>query len=135
MLAERPVLLYTIDTDWLQLVGDGVWWCNTSIQEPRIRGEKEAIIYIKNRLKSTVKSAQEIVDVKMLKGDRSDNLPPNSPRWAIDLMNPPVKYNLKNHPVYSKIVGAMFDTKDSIKSDHFEKAYRWLVSQGLPLSC
>lgn len=135
MLADRPVLLYTIDTDWLQLVGNGVWWCNTSIQEPRIRGEKEAITYVKHRLKSNVSNAQGIVDVKMQKGDRSDNLPPDSPRWAIDLMNPPAKYNLKNHTVYPKIVSAMFDTSNSIKNDHFEKAYRWLVSQGLPLSC
>jgi hypothetical protein len=131
-LAERPMLLYTVDTDWLQLVGNGVWWCNTGPWEPRVRGNKEAIEYTKKRLKATIGCAQEIVDVKMRQGDKSDNLPPGSPRWAIDLMNPLPKHHLIRQPAYNKLVAALLDERASTKPENFDKALKWLANMSLP---
>lgn len=133
LVANREIWLNTVDSDWLQLVGDGVTWFNTGPWEPRIRGPQETLEWASRRLKATISSPVQIVDVKMQQGDRSDNLPPGSPRYMIDLINSHPDYHLKNFPeVWEHLWVILTDLKVNTQLDHLTKAQRWLMSRGYP---
>lgn len=136
IIANRPIDLYTVDSDWLQLVGDGVLWHNTAHWLPRIRGIPEAIEWTKKRLRVDITHPSQIVDVKMLQGDKSDNLPPNSPAYLIDLINIHPDYNLLNHAdIKKQLYNILSDLKPNVNLSHLEKAREWCLSKGYPLVC
>jgi len=86
--------LFTVDTDWLQLVDTGrnTRWLNSARWAPRLRDNIDAINTWGKLGK--LKYPRQIIDIKVEEGDKSDNLPPGSPREVIDLMNPPDEFNL-----------------------------------------
>ena len=141
-IRDREVFLYTIDTDWLQLAGEGVYWCNTGPWHPRLRGETQAIAYITKKSKKRthkllpggkISNAHQIVDIKMQEGDSSDNLPPGSPRWAIDLINSHPDHELRKHSRFKEVIPAISANANSINHSHFLNAKKWVQSMGLPL--
>ena len=86
----RSLCIHTLDTDLLQLVEDGAprtLWYNTMISN-RLRDEAATRAYWLKTQKRAIESPRDIVDIKSRYGDRSDNLPPNSPRGLIDLLEP-----------------------------------------------
>jgi hypothetical protein len=133
-IANRDIWLYTVDSDWLQLVGNGVTWYNSGPWEPRVRGPQEAIAWAKKRLKVDLTSPEQIVDTKMRQGDKSDDLPPNSPRYLIDLMN--IHPNWEIHKVspatYNKLWMALTTTEVNQNLCHLKKAKSWFASVGIP---
>lgn len=134
VLRDREVFLYTIDRDWLQLVGDGTLWCNTARWEPRIRGVEETIIDVKKKERVTIKHPREIVDAKAKKGDKSDNLPAGTPREVIDLLNPPDAFNLRNFPIFEMIIAAANDPVPNNDLSSCETCLKMLRNSGLPMS-
>jgi hypothetical protein len=132
-IRDREVFLLTVDTDWMQLAGNGVWWCNTGPWLPRLRGEKEAREYVHRKFKRLTDYAHEIVDVKMELGDKSDNLPEGSPRWAIDLINSHPEWHIRNHPTFKQFTHAV--NSETRNRDHggYDKARRWCLARGLPI--
>lgn len=68
------IVLHTVDTDWLQLVGGGVSWINTSKQQPYYRDAPEAIAYARDRLGGEISEPWEIATLKCQHGDPSDSL-------------------------------------------------------------
>lgn len=90
-LEYDSLILWSVDTDLLQLVGDGVFWYNTSNQQPRFRGVRETLEWGKSRWGWDLSTPHEIAAMKSLEGDRSDNLPPGTPIWLIDLLGVPVE--------------------------------------------
>lgn len=90
--------LYTVDTDWMQLINPrrGIRWLNTARWKPRLRDNIDAINDW-GKL-GNLSRATDIINVKVKEGDKSDNLPPGSPREVIDLINPPDRYNLTLQP-------------------------------------
>lgn len=136
VIADRQIDLFTVDSDWLQLVGDGVTWHNTGPWVPRIRNAQEAIEWTKKRLKADITHPSQIVDVKVAQGDKSDNLEKNCPRYLIDLINIHPEYNLLNHKdIRKQLYNILQDTKQNVNIDHLEKARDWCLSRGYPLVC
>jgi len=141
-LAAREVFLYTIDRDWEQLAGRGVYWVNTGPWLPRIRGEQEVVDQIvKRSLKRTlrkmgpIKYASQIVEQKSIEGDKSDNLPPGSPRWAIDLLIMHPEHGLAYQPA-SVILPFMKAINSGVANtnwDHVKQSFNWIASRGYPL--
>jgi hypothetical protein len=131
LVAERPLWLYTVDSDWLQLVGNQVTWFNSGPWEPRVRGHLEAIEWAQKRLKVNLRHPSQIVDTKMKQGDKSDNLPRNTPRYMIDLMTGHPKYHLRhNSQVWSQLKATYKLTAANQNLDHLEAAKKWIWSRG-----
>ena len=104
-LSSAKIMLWTVDTDWQQLVNDNVTWYNHGPWEPLIRDAVGCKVWAKKRLKVDIGHPQDIVAVKCIQGDRSDNLPPNTKPYLIDLLNPHPRWRpLSNPPIVSKIM-------------------------------
>jgi len=96
------IYLWTVDSDWIQLVSDEVTWLNTGPWEPLIRDPITSLDWVKKRLKVSLDHVQDIVAVKCIQGDKSDNLPPGTKPEIIDLMNPPEEFRLLHSQVFNK---------------------------------
>lgn len=147
---KRSIFLHTIDTDWLGLVKQSnfdnnsllyeqqeetqVLWANLIKWTPRLRGRKEAIKYIKDKLKRDVNQPREIWDVKVEKGDKSDNLIPGSPLEVIDLEAPPMEFDmLRSRNTKNKIQEIANSNVGNSNFDHLIKAKKWFEREGFPI--
>lgn len=100
----RPVILATIDSDWIQMVDDSVTWVCMYGYTPQVRNIRGGQEWLSKKLckesgKAQSKLAEaginllkpelrDIVKWKSIMGDKSDNLPPGTPEYFIDLFNP-----------------------------------------------
>jgi hypothetical protein len=102
---ERTMYLSTIDRDWSMLVDDdrNILFANTRVSrkkefiQKRLVDNAGVILHTKHRLKVDISHPRELAFAKALKGDMGDNLPPGSPVYLFDLVNPPDKWKLENH--------------------------------------
>ena len=134
LIADRELRLYTVDSDWLQLVGNNVTWYNSGPWSPRVRGHFEACEWALKRLKVNISHPGLIVDVKMSQGDKSDNLPKGTPRYMIDLMVGHPKYHLRNNSqVWQQLLQVYQYTTCNQSMAHYEAAKRWCWSRGYKL--
>lgn len=133
VLRDREVFLYTVDGDWQQLVGHGVWWCNTGPWLPRLRGEKEVVEHTARRMKVSINSAFELAAAKAWQGDKSDNLPEGSPLWAIDLVNQHPNFHIKNNPQWRAFVAAVTREDCTMDFNGYQKAKNWCLTNGFPI--
>lgn len=89
---DRHTFLYTVDSDWGQLINDDLkilfYYCNSPAWKHKLRNEQIILEWFKERQNITLSEVREIVDYKLVEGDKSDNLIPGSPREVIDLLNP-----------------------------------------------
>lgn len=148
---KRTVILHTIDTDWLGLAKTSnnqdrnsqiyepqdeiqCIWANLAQWMPRLRGESEAISYVNRKLKSVISEPRQIWDVKVLKGDKADNLIPGSPLEVIDLESPPSKFDLLNNSETKKEIEEVANSpiKNS-NFEHLQKGKEWFVNNGFPV--
>lgn len=136
-IANRPIYLWTVDSDWLQLVGDGVEWVNTGPWQPRLRGPKEAVTWWNKKREHRnhqIDSHLSIVSGKCVLGDKSDNLPPGTDRHLIDLTNPPHKWNLRRLEP-SILYQVLTDNTNTRHEGHYSRAKQILLANNLPLPC
>lgn len=92
---EEHLALLTVDTDWMGLVSDRIYWYEMGNRKPRYRYHLQHINqWAIKRLKVELDKPSDIWKVKSIQGDRSDNLPPGSPIEVIDLLHPPKEYDL-----------------------------------------
>ncbi|CBA17842.1 DNA polymerase I-like flap endonuclease (FEN) [Acaryochloris phage A-HIS2] len=133
VLRNRDVFLYTVDRDWLQLVGDGVYWCNTGPWLPRLRDEEATLADVLKKEKVEISHPHGIVDAKVKSGDKSDNLPAGSPREVIDLLSPPKRYDLKRKPIFKTLEAACNDYRGNIDFELCVKATDAMMIKGYPL--
>jgi 5'-3' exonuclease len=101
-LAQSQIYLYTVDSDWLQMVfhEPSVTWVDVYQYGEKVRGPEETKAWALRRLKMPIECPQDIVAIKHLKGDQSDALPPGSPIHLIDLFNPPTQHRLTSNPYW-----------------------------------
>lgn len=105
----RRIVLGTVDSDWLQMVSDRVVWCCLTGYNPQYRDIENGLIWFRNKLSKESQKRQrilreeygvdgsdlrQIVDWKVVCGDKSDNLPPGCDRCLVDLFAPPEEYRL-----------------------------------------
>lgn len=100
---ERPIIFYTVDSDWGQLVSDDdnilFYYSNSRAWKSRFRDENWIKQWFAERQKIELESVKQIVSYKHEYGDTADNLIPGSPPEVIDLIKPGrtlPKYVLKN---------------------------------------
>lgn len=105
--ADLQIMLWTVDSDWHQLVSNTVTWYNTGPWLPLVRGPREAKAWALKRLKVNLNHPQDIVPVKCTKGDKSDNLPPGTKPFFIDLFNPHPDYRLLSRENYLEKIWAI----------------------------
>lgn len=106
-LANAHTYLFTVDSDWLQMVGETpkVTWVDVYHYGEKVRGVEETKAWALRRLKVSLRIPQDIAAVKAIKGDASDNLPPGTDISMIDLFNPPQAYRYLDRPaILSKIL-------------------------------
>jgi 5'-3' exonuclease len=104
LFPERKIIIVTVDTDLMQLVNNNVVWCSAGGHYPVVRDVENSLVWLNAYLDkepSFVRSKlnpnltpQSIIDLKVLRGDSSDSLPPGTPREIIDLFNPPQQFKL-----------------------------------------
>ena len=150
MEPKRTIILHTIDTDWLGLVRQTnldynnllfesqtetqVLWGNLIKWTPRLRGKKEAVKYVKDKLKTTILQPREIWDVKVKKGDKSDNLIPGSPLEVIDLESPPPEFDLtKDEAKRAKFKEIANSDISNSSLNHLKTAKNWFEKEGFPI--
>jgi len=94
------LLLVTIDSDWMGLINDHTaWYCMTG-WFPRVRSDfPSANTWAEKRLGSALDDYTDLWSLKVQQGDKSDNLPPGTPREVIDLLNPPEEHKLWKQPI------------------------------------
>lgn len=99
---RNQIILGTVDADWMGLVDVQTTWFCLHGWTPRVRnldnGAVSLNFWCQKRLKKTVDHPEEIWDLKTVQGDKSDNLPPNSPIEVISLVAPPEEHRLWQRP-------------------------------------
>jgi hypothetical protein len=83
--------------------------------EPLKRDEQGVKDWTKKRLKTSINNPQDLVAIKCLQGDKSDNLPPGTPPDLIDLLNIRPRHSVFNTSLVGDIL--RIDLKNSPKSD------------------
>lgn len=73
--------LFTVDTDWMQLIDDDfhIEWENLGKHEPCLRRGKEALNWAFTRHKVWIPHPSYIGNLKRVLGDSTDNIPPRHP--------------------------------------------------------
>ncbi|MDJ0827718.1 MAG: hypothetical protein QNJ16_19695 [Rhodobacter sp.] len=104
----RPVILYTVDSDWGQLVSDKYrilfYYSNLPVWKHKLRDEKIIRQWFLERQSTELHSVRDIVQAKVDFGDKSDNLEVGSPAGVIDLLNPTINLPKKYHLEIQKIL-------------------------------
>lgn len=99
-IAKPNIFLWTVDSDWMQLISPSVVWVNTGPWEPKVRTMRNYNVWCKKRLKTELSQPQDIVAIKSIQGDKSDNLPPGTPPYFIDLLNTHPDHNILNSQIH-----------------------------------
>lgn len=120
----RQLYLATVDSDWQGLVCQpDVFWVDLAGYSPRVRQRTEIYNWLCSKWKKQTKFLQGawkvpdpalfesrmIWDWKRACGDTSDNLPPRSPLFLIDLFQPLSEYRLWERPEFVSAVRAELD--------------------------
>lgn len=141
-----PILIHTIDCDLMQLVGPQVTWVNSGPWAPRVRDMVSSLEYLNKKgkikvgtkkklgLKDGLTHPEQIVDTKVIEGDKSDNLFAGmAPRQVIDLLNPPTEFDLSYSTHRQWLLSFMVEqNKDNRDVAKFKKAREFLFTHGLP---
>lgn len=130
-LAQRYVLLVTVDGDWQGLAKDdtGIIWCNTGPWFPRVRSEREVCDYYlrKNGLHMT--TARETYTTKVEIGDAGDGLAPGSPLRFFDLYEEDAEWGWQEKDT-KFLLNVLNSNTKSNRQDHLESAQSFLLRSG-----
>lgn len=140
---NSAIHMFTVDSDWLQLVSDrhNIIWINSRHWEPRIRDEEQFLEWFEKRHSKTAKKLnivvehpQDLVVLKCLDGDSSDNLPKNLNPFYYDLVNTHPDHNLlyDQASVESVIKSLRVYRQDTIKAKNAYKVLNSLSFNELP---
>ncbi|MEM8610380.1 MAG: hypothetical protein AAGF93_00065 [Cyanobacteria bacterium P01_H01_bin.105] len=113
-LPFKRYYLFTTDSDWQGMVADSrVTWCDSVGYEPRVRSREEIHNWISSKHRNQSVRDQllwplpdrdefvpeDVWSWKSAVGDPSDNLPPGTPAYLINLFQPPAEYDpVIRHP-------------------------------------
>ena len=130
---QSKIWLATIDSDWLGLVGDDVTWMCFYGWSPRVRADLKTLnIWAAKRLNKTFAEPKQLWSYKAEYGDKSDNLPKNSPIEVIDLLNPPEEHQLWNKPQFQGILRKLLTEPQKTQLPDISRATEYLRQLGVP---
>ena len=131
-LAQRYMLLGTLDGDWQGLVSDehGIIWCNTAKYLPRVRSEREVCDFYLRQAGLHMTTARETYTTKVEIGDSGDNLLPGSPLRFFDLYEEDPTWGWAETDTKSFLNVLNSNTKSN-NDKHLAVAARKIASSGL----
>lgn len=135
---KRTTILYTVDSDWGQLVSDEhkimFYYCNSPVWKHRLRNEEIIKEWFLEKQKIDLENVRQIVEYKHLEGDTADNLAPGSPPGVIDLLYPSLELKKKDFKAINKVlktpiansnpkfaIKSMFYMNDKLYDDQLQK--------------
>lgn len=132
---DQQVKIWTIsiDSDWLGLVGEDCSWFCLYGWSPRVRADLKTInSWSARRLNKTFAEPKDLWAYKSEYGDKSDNLPKNSPIEVIDLLNPPDEHKLWAKPQLAGIFRKLLTEHQKTQLPEITKATEYLRLLGVP---
>lgn len=140
---DRTIYFMTNDRDWGQLVDDEhrCFWANTRYPKSnekiqhRLAGNKEVIEHTLHKHGLEINHPRELVNVKTLKGDLGDNLPPGSPTDYMDLCEVPERWMPENLIWWERCLREDLNNPEpNIQTEHYLNAKEQLNKIGaLPI--
>lgn len=133
VVRQRQILMSSVDRDWSQLVDEDhkVYFANMRVPFPkekiqeRLVGNLGVIEHTKHRMGYDLDHPKNLADWKVLHGDKSDNLPPGSPKCLFDLCEPNLDYAIEfSAPWFNSLRECVNDPKPNIRADHFEQTLK-----------
>jgi hypothetical protein len=130
-LAQRYVLLNTVDGDWQGLVSDehGVVWCNTGPWFPRARSEREVCDYYLRKNGLVMATARETYTTKVVIGDSGDNLAAGTPLRFFDLYDEDPQWGWEEKDT-KFLLNVLNSNTPSNNKAHLESAKSFLLRSG-----
>lgn len=130
---HRQMFLYTVDRDWSMLVDDdkGIYMANSRRCRPRERIQQRlvdnlaVIDHTEYKLEEVISHPRELAFAKSVKGDLGDNLPPGSPIYYFDLVNPPGEWKPENYcpEKANKFKEELLNPDPNIYTEHLQEVY------------
>lgn len=139
---DVELFIITVDSDLIGLVSEttpavgGVAWFSMSDRwTPRLRDSLETINrWCFKRHKILLEKPSDLWEFKCDTGDKADNLPPGTPSYMIDLLNPYPRYDIMlNTPVIETITDLLAPAHpSSVITQHpqLAQAKLWLKKNG-----
>lgn len=130
-LAQRYVLLNTVDGDWQGLVSDkhGIVWCNTGPWFPRARSEREVCDYYLRKNGLVMTSARETYTTKVVIGDSGDNLAAGTPLRFFDLYEEDSQWAWEEGET-KFLLNVLNSNTPSNNNSHLESSKNFLLRSG-----
>jgi hypothetical protein len=133
---EVKIRLVTTDNDWCGLIDpdSGIDWYCLHGYLPRSRKTLADIQQSKQGKESGIKSLDDFYPLKRKMGDKGDNIPPDAPAWATDLLNPPEAFDPLETPEGKLMAEGIYLSFDkyarvtSTLSLSSKKASEWLIA-------
>lgn len=130
---DRTLFLYTVDSDWMQLVDDsrGIIFLNQHIHPPRVRTDVEVLQWCFDQGWPACHPTS-VVNMKMAEGDSSDNIPPNFEHGE-EIINLRAWPKSQHCAIIDELETEVNQTGSNTNKDHANHAYAWLKSNNLPI--
>ena len=113
---DEKLILATVDSDWLGLCSANVTWFCMHGYYPRVRQSLADLnLWGAKKGYRALKEPRDLWTLKTETGDKSDNLPPGTPREVIDLLAPPSEFDLAlTDPWQVKALRAHMDERPAL---------------------
>ncbi|MFB2876888.1 hypothetical protein [Floridanema aerugineum] len=131
---QHRLILVTVDTDWLGLLDNNTEWFCMKGWFPRVRMTLDDLNHWSHkRLGTYFDMPAELWGHKAVFGDKSDNLPPNSPLEVIDLCEPPAEFcSWELSATRNKAMQFLQYPADHSEKYFTDSASRYLMQLGMP---
>lgn len=133
--ADASLVIATIDSDLIGLVDearDVSWFSLSDRWLPRYRNNIRVINeWALKRHSILLEHPTDLWKFKQDTGDASDNLPPGTPVYMIDLFNPPPEHDILANHTTVEVLRSLYDTTPE-RHPQVEKATAWLRRHGYP---
>lgn len=135
---SRIKIFYTVDRDWGQLVKEeeGFYWYTPRIPRPnewcveQIMSNEDVRVYAEKRLETIISHPSELVIAKVNAGDLGDNLPPGSPAYLMDLINPHPDFQIEK---VEELINDCSIDEPNVNLDHLDECFHLFSSLSLPI--
>lgn len=134
---DVAVRLVTTDNDWCGLIDPATsvdWYCMHGYY-PRHRATLAHVQASSQGKKAKIQNLEDFYRLKQQIGDAGDNIPPNAPAWATDILNPLEAHDPALHESGISLAKGFYEAFDRYtkvtqsRGLYSDRAEQWLVSQ------
>lgn len=134
---DVAIRLVTTDNDWCGLIDPATsvdWYCMHGYH-PRHRATLAHVQASAQGRKSKIQNLEDFYLLKQQLGDSGDNIPPNAPAWATDILNPLESHDPALQDSGRSLVLSVYEAFDEYSRVtqgvglYSDRAEQWLASQ------